>query len=217
MKILAFCGGASNVDDATFEFFGPPPHYSFTTDFSVDELERNGFSQNCEQVGDTPEETLRNLLPFDRIDAASNNGYKEDVAWLNKILEVEGPFQAVLGFSHGACVAATLLEDNLRRSRDQGVPSMFKMGIFIGGVPPYNIADGGLFLSDVHGEIFDVPTLHIIGSSDPLIDFALALYNLCDQDKARLFDHGRGHQLIWEKTIVQDLCNVIREMMVEAM
>lgn len=74
------------------EYFGPPPHYTFTTDFSVDELERNGFSQNSEQVSDTPEDTLRNLLPLDRIGSINNNGYKEDVAWLNKILEVEGPY-----------------------------------------------------------------------------------------------------------------------------
>lgn len=40
------------------EFFGPPPHYSFCTDFSVEE--------------------------------------------------------AVLAFSHGACIAATLLEDDMR-------------------------------------------------------------------------------------------------------
>ncbi|KAL8887311.1 MAG: hypothetical protein Q9215_005098 [Flavoplaca cf. flavocitrina] len=121
MKILAFHGGASNVDHGVVfrfvqgthkvppprgytEFFGPPPHYSFTTDFSVEELERDGFCQNSEQVGDTPEETLRNFLPFDRIDAAGKKGYQEDVAWLNKILEAEGPFQAVLGFSHGAWV-----------------------------------------------------------------------------------------------------------------
>ncbi|KAL8854153.1 MAG: hypothetical protein Q9221_001075 [Calogaya cf. arnoldii] len=127
------------------EYFGSQPHYTFTTDFSVDELERNGFSQDSEQVSDTLEDTLRNLLPRDRMGSVTNNRYKEDMAWLNKILEVE---------------------------------------------------DGGMFLSDVYREIFGIPTFHIIGSSDPLIDFALALYNMCDQNKARLFDHGRGHQLV---------------------
>ncbi|KAL8734233.1 MAG: hypothetical protein Q9181_003292 [Wetmoreana brouardii] len=201
------------------DFFGPPPHYSFTTDFSVDELERNGLSQDSEQIGDTPEDTLRTLLPFDRVDpaskeayAAGNQGYQHDIDWLNELLDSEGPFHAVLGFSHGASVAATLLEDNIRRSRAVGLPSMFKMGIFLGGVPPYNIREGGLFLADVDGVIFNLPTLHVIGSSDPLIDLALALYNLCNPETARIFDHGRGHQLIWEKRIVHDLCNVLREM-----
>ncbi|KAL8706672.1 MAG: hypothetical protein Q9201_000306 [Fulgogasparrea decipioides] len=206
------------------EFFGPPPHYSFATDFSVDELERTGLSQDSEQTGDTPEDTLRSLLPVVGVDpvskeayAASKQGYQHDMDWLNELLDSEGPFHAVLGFSHGACVAATLLEDNIRRTRANGLPSMFKMGIFLGGVPPYNIREGGLFLADVDGVMFNLPTLHVIGSSDPLIDFALALYNLCDPETARIFDHGRGHQLIWEKNIVHDLCNVLREMIQDVM
>lgn len=32
--------------------------------------------------------------------------------------------------------------------------------------------------------------------SAPLMDFALALYNLCDPDAAEIFDIGRGHELI---------------------
>lgn len=178
------------------EYFGPPPHYSFCTDFSVEDLERNGLSQDSEQIGETPEETMRNLFPFESI-AVNMDGYVEDMRWLNELLDAEGPFDAVLGFSHGACIAATLLEDNIRKSRDRGMPSMFKMGIFLCGVPPYNLRDSGLLLADTAGQVFELPTIHVIGSADPLVDFALALYNLCDPDTAEIFDHGRGHQLIW--------------------
>ena len=178
------------------EFFGPPPHYSFCTDFSVADMEVHGISQFSEQIGDTPEDTIRNLLPLNMI-KVNKEGYLEDMERLNQILESEGPFDAVLGFSHGACVAATLLDDNMRRSKAQGIPSMFKMGIFLCGLPPYNMEQGGMLLADVDGEVFKLPTIHVIGSSDPLIDCALALYNLCDPDTAVLFDHGKGHQLIW--------------------
>ncbi|KAL8857427.1 MAG: hypothetical protein Q9178_006054 [Gyalolechia marmorata] len=218
MKILAFCGGASNVDGkhpappprGYHEYFGPPPHFTFHTAVPIEDLERDGISQDIEQIGDTPEDTVRNVLPMDLIYAASKNW--EDLDWLNEILETEGPFQAVLGFSHGASVAATLLENETRRAQAQGLPSMFKLGIFFGGVPPYNVVDGGMFLADVDGIKFNLPTLHIIGSADPMVDLSLALYNLCDSNKARIFDHGRGHQLVWKKTVVQDLCKVLREM-----
>lgn len=152
-------------------------------------------SQDSNQIGDTPEETLRNILPFDR--PVNGQGYLDDIDRLNKLLDSEGPFDAVLGFSHGACIAATLLHDNITKSRDKGVPSMFKMGIFLCGTPPYNLVEPGLLLADTAGQVFQLPTVHVIGSADPLIDFALALYNLCNPDTAEIFDHGRGHQLIW--------------------
>ena len=178
------------------EYFGPPPHYSFCTEFNVEDLERNGLSQDSEQIGDTPEETMRNIFPPESI-SANKEGYMHDMDWLNKLLDAEGPFDAVLGFSLGATVAATLLDDNIRRSRDRGVPSMFKMGIFLCGCPPFDLRNSGLLLADTVGQVFQLPTIHVIGSADPLIDFALALYNLCDPESAEIFDHGRGHQLIW--------------------
>ena len=178
------------------EYFGPPPHYSFYTNCSLEDLERRGLSQDSEQIGDTPEETLRNLSSSDTA-KPNKEGYIEDLDRFNKLLDSEGPFDAVLGFSLGACVAATLLEDNIRRSRDKGVPSMFKMAIFLCGCPPFDLRNSGLLLADTAGKVFQLPTVHVIGSADPLIDFALALYNLCDPDTAEIFDHGRGHQLIW--------------------
>lgn len=178
------------------EYFGPPPHYSFCTDFNVEDLERTGLSQDSEQIGDTPEATMRNLFSIEMV-AVNKEGYMHDMNWLNKLLDAEGPFDAVLGFSLGAAVAATLLIDNIRRSRDSGVPSMFKMAIFMCGSPPFDLEHSGLLLADTAGQVLQLPTVHVIGSADPLIDFALALYNLCDQDVAEIFDHGRGHQLIW--------------------
>ena len=178
------------------EYFGPPPYYSFYTDFNVEDLERTWLSKDSEQVYDSPEDTMRSLDATGSL-VFNTEGYAQDIDWLNKLLESEGPFDAVLGFSLGAAVAATLLVDNIRKSRDSGVPSMFKMAIFMCGSPPFDLEHSGLLLADTAGQVFQLPTVHVIGSADPLIDFALALYNLCDQDVAEIFDHGRGHQLIW--------------------
>lgn len=177
------------------EFFGPPPHYSFYPDVPTEIFERTGINQDAKQIGDTPEETMRNLFPLAKFRIGED--FQQDLDRLNAIVDSEGPFEAILGFSHGACIAATVLEDNIRKSRANGVPSMFKLGIFLCGVPPYNMRTGGLLLADTDGIIFQLPTIHVIGSNDPLIHCALALYNVCDPDTAEIFDHGRGHQLVW--------------------
>ena len=178
------------------EYFGPPPHYSYCADLSLGDLELLGVDQDSVEFGDTPEETMRNFQESGKVDV-----YKEDCMQdmdrLYKILDSEGPFDAVLGFSMGACIGATLLEDNIRKSKEKGVPSMFKMGIFLCGTPPYDLREPGMLLADTAGKVFELPTIHVIGSTDPIIDFALALYNLCDADTAEIFDHGKGHQLIW--------------------
>lgn len=176
------------------EYFGPPPHYTYHPNIPVEVFERTGIDHE-KQIGDTPEETIRNFFPRAKSKIAED--FKQDLDQFNTILNSEGPFDAILGFSHGACIAATLLEDNIRKSRANGVPSMFKMAIFLCGVPPYNMEAGGFLLADTDGIVFQLPTMHVIGSMDPLIDCALALYNLCDPDSAEIFDHGRGHQLIW--------------------
>lgn len=185
-----------SVPRGSTEFVGPPPHYSFYTDYSIEDLESTGFFQDSDQIGDTPEETVRNHFQWESV-AISEDDYMRTIDWLNKLLDSEGPFDAILGFSMGASVGANLLEDNIKKSREKGVPSMFKLGIFLCGSPPYDPKKSRPLLADTAGKIFELPTIHVIGSADPFIDFALALYNLCDPDTADIFDHGRGHQLIW--------------------
>ena len=185
------------------DFYGPPPYYSFEADIDVKELERKGVFENSNHLGDTPEETMRNLVPPERV-TVMMEGYQHDIKRFNDLLDAEGPFDAVIGFSQGASIGATLLADNIRKSQAAGVASMFKMAVFISGGPPLNLRDGGLLLADTDGEVFDLPTVHVFGSADPLISSELCLYNLCDPEKAEMFDHGQGHQSVW---YVHDLCN----------
>ena len=178
------------------EYFGPPPHYSYCADLLTEDMERSEVSQDSVEFGDTPEETMRNVQRSGKVDVYKQD-CMQDMDRLNKLLDSEGPFDAVLGFSLGACIGATLLEDNIRKSQEKGVPSMFKMGIFLCGCPPWDPREPGMLLADTAGKVFELPTIHVVGSTDPVIDYALALYNLCDPDTAEIFDHGKGHQLIW--------------------
>ena len=68
---------------------------------------------------------LCNDLPIWRRPCPINSmPYQPKTNWLKKLLDLEGPFDAVLGFTIGAAVAATLLVDNISRSRVYEFPTL---------------------------------------------------------------------------------------------
>ncbi len=199
---------------AMHDFHGNPPYYTFFADFSVRYVEDSVNFERIGELGDNPEERMRNIFPAEKR-PASDRGYLADIDRLNEVIQREGPFQAIFGFSIGSLVAGNLLLDNLKRSKANGRQCDFKLAIFASGLPPCDFEQGGLLLADAHGEVFPMPTCHVIGSDDPMIDFSLALYNLCSQDKAVIFDHGHGHQLIWSSASLSKLAEVLGGMIKE--
>lgn len=71
-------------------------------------------------------------------------------------------------------------------------------------------------LADEDGEVIDIPTCHIVGCDDPYIDGAMALYSMCGQDSAELFDHGSGHFVPREPQTLSELSAVIKAMVEKA-
>ena len=67
-----------------------------------------------------------------------------------------------------------------------------------------------VLLADECDVVLDVPTCHIVGCKDPYIDGAMALYSMCDEDTAVLFDHGQGHTVPRDRRTVEELTAVIR-------
>lgn len=51
----------------------------------------------------------------------------------------------------------------------------------------------------------------LVGSLDPYIDGSMALYNVCDDDAAYLFDHARGHTLPRDRETIKELGDVVRD------
>lgn len=54
-----------------------------------------------------------------------------------------------------------------------------------------------------------MPTCHIVGCKDPYIHGAMALYAMCDEDTATLFDHGKGHTVPRDGQTVKELAEAI--------
>lgn len=66
-----------------------------------------------------------------------------------------------------------------------------------------------VLLADQDKSIIDIPSLHVVGCSDPYIAGAVALYNMCDSNTAELFDHGKGHTVPRDARTIQELCDAI--------
>lgn len=64
-------------------------------------------------------------------------------------------------------------------------------------------------LADESEDVVDVPSLHVVGCNDPYILGAMALFNICDEDTAELFDHGKGHTVPRDRRSINSLCDAI--------
>lgn len=213
------------------EYFGGKPYYRF-----VEYVEATGGVDVLKKIRDFPEgataeDMLRELLTDG---ADGRDSLRDAINLLYRIMDEEGPFEGILGYSEGASIAATLLLTEQRRFQQEGVPPMLKCGVFFAGWPPMTPELDAMVLADESELLIDVPTCHIgrfssrnsgttfipnslltpylVGSLDPYLPGSVALYNVCDPDTAYLFDHGKGHTLPRDRKTVKELGDVIRNM-----
>ncbi|CAN8105524.1 unnamed protein product [Discula destructiva] len=224
-------GPCKAVPPSGFEdYFGPAPHYRF---IEPDVVESKGQSDDvlsrirefpeCE----TPEDTMRVLVrgndegsssdtdsdietPAAPV-AAAHRSTDNAIRYLLEVVKKHGPFDAIIGYSEGATVAATMLLYQQRMQKLWGTAPLFKYGIFFAGWPPLDPKTHDMVLSDESDERIETRTLHIVGSLDPYIDGSMALYNMCDADTAVLFDHAKGHTLPRDKDTIKELVEVIHD------
>ncbi|KAI4595033.1 hypothetical protein KJ359_007286 [Pestalotiopsis sp. 9143b] len=197
------------------DFFGKPPYYRFIepddkTSEETDPLSRIRDFPEC----DTPEETMRELMKEGVASCVLST--ISAIQFLFKIMEEEGPFEGIIGYSEGATMAGTLLLAEQRRKELEGYEPMIKCAIFFAGWPPLDPQTFAMVLSDETETMIDIHTCHIIGSLDPYVGGSLALYNACDPDIAYMFDHGKGHTLPRDAAVIKELGDVVRTMITES-
>lgn len=90
-----------------------------------------------------------------------NESAQEALDYLYHIMEAEGPFEGIIGYSEGATVAATLLLHEQKRFETHGIPPMFKCALFFAGWPPMSPELDGLILADESDLTITIPSCHI--------------------------------------------------------
>jgi Serine hydrolase (FSH1) len=162
------------------EFFGVGPYYRFikpaeTETGSNDILDRIRHFPK----GATAEDQMRELMrggmtavPVSDLDVHSNESVQEALDYLYAIMEEEGPFDGIIGYSEGATVAATLILHEQRRFEIEGREPMFKCALFFAGWPPMDPELNRIVLADESDLMITIPTCHI---SKPISHFLLLL------------------------------------------
>lgn len=171
-----FCHGPCKaVPPPGFEdYFGPAPHYRFiepdvqeSQGCADDVLSRIREFPECETAEDTMRELLRGAGADVMSDSDSDGGTPTPVAaahrstdnaitYLLDVVRKHGPFDAIVGYSEGATMAATML---LYQQRQQ--KQLFKFGIFFAGWPPLDPWTHDIVLADESEERIETRTLHI--------------------------------------------------------
>ena len=196
-------------------FFGSAPHLRFAEHYCGTSTDQEFYDKICNAPHQlTPEQKYRELLHSSR-PQSNHNGQKISDR-LHGILINDGPFDGIIGYSEGASMAASLVIDYLRKCAQKEIPVSLKCAVFMSGGPP-PLQDGtGLILADDHGQIITMPTCHIMGYNDPLIDGVLALYHVCDQASATIVDHGNGHLLPRDPISSRLMIRGIRDLIIRA-
>ena len=67
------------------------------------------------------------------------------------------------------------------------------------------------------GEPLRVPSVHVVGKEDFVLEHSLKLHAMCDPARARLVVHGRGHEIPGDKENVALIGAAVRELGLRAM
>lgn len=121
--------------------------------------------------------------------------WDKTVAYLNNVLESDGPFDAVWGFSQGGCLAGLLAAGFENPSNMPGLKlppgqGPLKFAIATSGFRSRDPAQQRLFEKPIK-----TPVLHVLGRADQIVDLerSQTLVDVCTNSRVEL--HDGGHSL----------------------
>lgn len=212
-------------------YFGSRPLYRFLDAQGGDAFEALRRLRQLPR-GLTPEATLR---LFQDVDCTILEGFVDTfqaaLGRIHRIIAEDPEIDAILGYSEGAMIAASVLHEENERWAKAKVPKRLKVsswgqqprldsktdmppvqfGVFFSGTPPMAVGPEGLEpkLADECSSAIDTSTFHVFGSNDPLMYSAVTLYNVCNQETAVLWDHGLGHLVPRDAETVGELGDIL--------
>ena len=131
--------------------------------------------------------------------------------YLHNIMEDEGPFHGIIGVSEGACVAATLLVEDIQACKAKQTKSDFRCGLFYIGTPAWSADGMRAILPDEDGQVIDIPTCHVMGVRDVFKVGAELLRGICDEDRALIISDPGGHRIPQDAPTNEQIADWIRE------
>ncbi|KAH9988766.1 putative DUF341 family oxidoreductase [Xylariaceae sp. FL0662B] len=148
-------------------------------------------------------------------DPEDDKSVEEAYDLIYEILEGdEGPFDGLIGFSHGATLAFGFLVNHAKTRSLEPVRNLgLRCAIFMNSLPPFRQLDSGELLFD--GEMdgyLDIPSLNIAGRKDFVYEYSLRLAKLCNPAPTRLLVHDKGHEVAGDPRNVREIAAAIRHL-----
>lgn len=153
---------------------------------------------------------------FPRSFSDDDSSLQEAYDLLYEIIDEEGPFDGVLGYSHGGTLASGFLINHAKRY--PRAPPLFRCAIFVNSLPPFRMNPGEIPVldSDLEGYI-NIPTVSVGGSKDWLLEYSRALHRICDASRSRWVMHTKGHDIPMDKKNVAAMAAAIRKLSLETL
>ncbi|GAB1316831.1 Serine hydrolase domain-containing protein [Madurella fahalii] len=142
--------------------------------------------------------------------------WREALDGVIKTVDENPEVDAIIGYSEGAMVGASLVVEEAMREKRTGRPRRIKFAVFISGAPPLKFEGKDRIiaqLADEAGVVIDIPTFHIFGCDDAFLSSAVALFNVCEPAEATLYDHGLGHVVPRDAENVRMLGDILEELL----
>jgi hypothetical protein len=145
-------------------------------------------------------------------DPAYKDSVQEAYQLLYDVLSEDGPFDGILGFSHGATLAMMFLTQHVEKNPLESPWSLVGCAVFIAGPSP--LAGDGRRMTAREGEgggkVLGIPTVHVVGREDELYEDALKMYGLCEEESKVLVEHEKGHVIPRDGETVGRMARAIR-------
>ena len=154
---------------------------------------------------------------FPRSFEDSDESMLEAYELLDEIIETEGPFDGVLGFSHGGTLASGWLMHHAATRPLE--PSPVRCAVFLNSLPPFRMNPGEDPVVDegLRDGCIQIPTVSVVGTKDFAYNYSMKLHQLCDPRKSQLVVHNKGHDIPNDPKHVHEMARAIRKMSVDAL
>ncbi|EAW08825.1 uncharacterized protein ACLA_097660 [Aspergillus clavatus NRRL 1] len=129
------------------------------------------------------------------------------------IMEKQGPFDGVMGFSQGAALTCALLAHH---AKTNSTP-LFKVAVFICAAKPFESSGNKELVAEEGQYPVSIPTTHIVGKQDPYYSSSMHLYGLCDPSTAVFYDHGSKHHIPFDQKNTSAMTAAIEQSIERAM
>ena len=131
---------------------------------------------------------------------------------ISEVIDHEGPFDGVIGFSHGGTLAFQFLLHHAETNPLDPAFALFKCAVFIAAPAPFRENGLRLKADSEPCPMLKLPTVHIVGKNDALYTEALNLYKLCDDEMATLVVHEKGHLVPRDHQTTSSMARAVRSL-----